>query len=186
MNYIYIYKLTCVLHTLWLDKPHFLLEYRDIDDVTKSRKNKRYFIKQIENSFRVSVVWQKQEWHHLNWKNTGKHSATRNWKSVEMTSFMFLSQYRDTQAIFYLLNTNIWSSLNWKTKFISWRFKKNGIKMKWVIVRSNLQWFNQRLIKNWSRRRTKLKIRIRAFLAPADWSDLGMSVWLPAFLTTFY
>ena len=27
---------------------------------------------------------------------------------VEMTSFLFLSQHRDTQAIFYLLNTNIY------------------------------------------------------------------------------
>ena len=43
-----------------------------------SRKNLDYFIKQIENKFRVSVL-------------------------VEMTPFMFLSQHRDTRAIFYLL-----------------------------------------------------------------------------------
>ena len=40
--------------TLWRHF-HFVLEYRDMGDVMKSRKNLGYFIKQIKNSFRVSV-----------------------------------------------------------------------------------------------------------------------------------
>ena len=55
-------KITCELRTLWLDKPrflrvqrhgwrhfHFVLEYRDMDDVTKTRKNFG-FIKQIKQT----------------------------------------------------------------------------------------------------------------------------------------
>ena len=34
----------------------FILEYRDMNDVTKTRENLDYFIKQIENSFRVSLL----------------------------------------------------------------------------------------------------------------------------------
>ena len=43
---------------------------------------------------------------HFNRKNTCKYLAAPRVDifSVEMTSFMFLSQQRDTQAIFYLLN----------------------------------------------------------------------------------
>ena len=57
LYYIVFYKITRVLLTLWLDEPHFLSEYRDMNDVTKTRENLGYFIKQIENSFRVSVLW---------------------------------------------------------------------------------------------------------------------------------
>ena len=36
---------------------HFVLDYRDIGDVTKTRKNLGYLVKQRENSFRESVLW---------------------------------------------------------------------------------------------------------------------------------
>ena len=35
---------------------HFVLEYRDMNDVTKTRENLGYFIKQIENNFCVCTV----------------------------------------------------------------------------------------------------------------------------------
>ena len=41
--------------THWLHF-HFVFEYRDMVDVTKTRKNLGYFIKQAENSFRDSVL----------------------------------------------------------------------------------------------------------------------------------
>ena len=47
-----------------------------MNDVTKVLENLGYFIKQIENNFRVSVLWWKHEWRHFNQKNTRKHSAT--------------------------------------------------------------------------------------------------------------
>ena len=42
-------------------------------------------------------------------QNTSKHPATSrhatwDFARIEMTSFMFLSQHRDTHAMFYLLN----------------------------------------------------------------------------------
>ena len=42
---------------------------------------------------------------------------------VEMTSFMFPSQYRDTQTIFYLLNTNmvVTSQAPFDARTCSWR-----------------------------------------------------------------
>ena len=66
---IYIYEIAHDLHTLELDEPrffseyrdtltsfHFLFDYRDMNDVTKTRKNLGYFIKQIENSFCVFLL----------------------------------------------------------------------------------------------------------------------------------
>ena len=54
---------------------HFVLEYKDMVDVTTTGKNYGYFIKQIENIFRISILWQKHSWHHFNQRNTCKHLA---------------------------------------------------------------------------------------------------------------
>ena len=54
---------------------HFVLEYKDMVDVTTTGKNYGYFIKQIENIFCISILWQKHSWHHFNQRNTCKHLA---------------------------------------------------------------------------------------------------------------
>ena len=77
-----------------------------MDDVTKTRKNLGYFTKQIENRLRVSV----REGNVNDAIPTRKKYqkilgyASYAFFPVEMTSFKFLSQHRNTQAIFYLLN----------------------------------------------------------------------------------
>ena len=79
-----------------------------MDDVTKTQKNLGYFIKQEENSFRSPYCDRNMN----DAISTGKIPGN-TWLRlvfllgifpVEMTSFMFLSQHRNTQAIFYLLN----------------------------------------------------------------------------------
>ena len=59
----------------------------------KTQENLGYFIKQIENSFQVSVLV--------------IEAFFLGIFLVEMTSFMFLSQHRDTQAIFYCVNQSM-------------------------------------------------------------------------------
>ena len=56
MSSMVIYKITRILRMLWMDEPLFLSEYRDTNDVTKTRENFGYFIKQIGNSFHVCTV----------------------------------------------------------------------------------------------------------------------------------
>ena len=61
---------------------------------------------QIENCLSVSALWS-HEWSHFNGKMPSKNTRCSQVFSVifpvEMASFMFLSQYRDTKVIFYLL-----------------------------------------------------------------------------------
>ena len=101
---------------------HFVLAYRDMDDVTKTRKNHGYFIKQIENSLSVPV-----------------HDAILTWKIlentwlrlvfslgiflVEMRSFMFLPN-RETLGQFcklYLVSIRFYTSRadvsDWKKSY---------------------------------------------------------------------
>ena len=78
-----------------------------MDDITKTRKSLRYLIKQVENSFRVLYCGRNM----IDAISTGKIPENTRLRLVfslgifvvEMTSFVFLSQHRDTQAIFYLL-----------------------------------------------------------------------------------
>ena len=111
----YIYKITRVLRTLWLDKLHFLTEYRD-----------------TQTSFLFCIRVQKHEWHldslhHSNRKNTRKYKLRLVFSlgifPVEVTSFMVLSEYRGTQAISYLLNKQ-WSKVmggRWQTSIKNMR-----------------------------------------------------------------
>ena len=123
----FIYEITRVLRTLWLDEPHFLsdyrhgwhhfhfvLEYRDMNDMTdltKTRENLGYFMKQIKNCLSVSHLCCDRNMNDA--ISTGKMPSENTRRSrvfsgiflVGMTSFVCLSLHRDTQVIFHLWNT---------------------------------------------------------------------------------
>ena len=79
-----------------------------MNDVTKTRKDLGYFIKQIEQ-LSCLVYCDRNMNDAISTRKIPEYTRLRLMFSlgiflVEITSFMFLSQHRDTQAIFYLLN----------------------------------------------------------------------------------
>ena len=92
-----------------LTKFHFVLEYKEINNVKKNWKNFSYFIKQIYSKIAfvslgcdrnmddaISIIKMSE--------NTKLHLVfSLGIFLVKMMSLRFLSQSRDTQAIFYLL-----------------------------------------------------------------------------------
>ena len=79
-----------------------------MNDVTKTRENLGYFIKQIEIAF-VSLHCDRNMTEAISIEKIPENTRLRLGFSlgifpVQMTSFMFLSHHRHTQAIFYLLN----------------------------------------------------------------------------------
>ena len=111
-----------------LDESH-LSAYRDMVDVTKTRRNLGYFFKQIENNFRIFALWYKHGWRHFNRKNTRKHSEILlGIFPVEMTSFLFLitAQRHSSNFLFVKWKIYIWKLISHrKFSFHIWNWNNS-------------------------------------------------------------